>query len=176
MAEKHKNPGRKELLTDAINDLNSSRHEYESVPKMYPVRQNGVIVGQEPWHTPRVQNSMLDKLLGFLLGPNNHQISRGEIPFVPGSGVIGGIERAGEETAITKEMMERFAEQRAADVAKAQAARDAILKQGRPNDFPIGTIREVAPKTLEVGPPAGRLPTMNIPLEEMFRKLLFGGQ
>jgi hypothetical protein len=147
-------PGAKEAL-NAIPKINSPR--YEAIPQ-----------------------SMLQKVLGALFPPHNPNIIRQEIPFMPAMGfaarTIGGMTRAGEETAITKEMMERFAEQRAADVAKAQAEREAVLKLGRPNDLPIGTVTEVAPKIMEVGPPAGRLPTMNIPLSEMFRKMVFGGQ
>ena len=156
MADKY--PRRAEPVTNELNSIAPDPRRYESTkPSIH--------------HTPRTANPMLDKFLGFLLGPNDPNLARGEVPFLPPAVRMF---RAGQTVSrMSPEVMEAtHAANKAQDLEKIMERYQAEVV--RPHDLPTGNITEVAPKIMEIGPPAGVTPTMGTSLEEMFRKLAFG--
>lgn len=103
MAEKY--PQRKELVTgnEPSYQTPDAGDEY---PKKTPEFQ-GSRFEAVPFHTPRVQNQMLDKFLGFMMGPNNPRVMKGEVPFM--SKHLGIV--SPEETSMIKYLQQRFSPQ-----------------------------------------------------------------
>lgn len=145
MAEASKNPRRAELLTRGDTQT----------PRIH--------------HTPRTSNQMLDKFLGFLLGPNDPNLAVGEIPFLPPAVRLF---QAGKTVArMAPDVMEATYEaNKAKDLEKIMERYKAEVV--RPHDIPYGEVKEVAPKIMEISKPAGSSALTDI--NEVWRRIFYG--